>query len=299
MRICILTHTFPRNQQDSAAAFMKEFADGLVLAGNDVFVLTPFDPTFARSKDRFKLRTYRYIWPSSWHVLGYSRAMERDIKLRWINFILLPFMIIFGTMALIKLVKEENIDLINVHWIIPNGLIALFVSKTMGIPYVVTLPGTDAFLAFKYKLFGFISKVIAEGAAGIFSNSPLHLKRILNLGVKPKFSDIIVYPSIVDSQGNVDGGPVSALESMACGKPQILTNVLGMASFIENGESGFIIKQKNETALSDAILKLVKSPSLRKRMGRVNRILVKNKLSNKKIGEVYTGYFRQILDLKP
>jgi len=158
MKICVLTHTFPRNKKDVSAAFMKEFADGLVENGNKVLVVTPFDKEFKRTGDPFKICTYKYIWPDRFHILGYSRAMEADLVLRKHTYVLLPFMLLFGTLKLYQVVKQEKVDLINVHWILPNGLMALVVSKLTGVPYVVTLPGTDAYLAYRYKPFGIVAK---------------------------------------------------------------------------------------------------------------------------------------------
>lgn len=406
MRICILTHTFPRNNQDVAAAFMKGFSDGLVQAGNKVVVITPFDSEFKRKNDPFTVVTYKYIWPPSFHLLGYSRTMEADVALRKRAYFLLPFMLIFGTISLLRTVKKEKIDIINAHWILPNGLMALAVSKITKIPFVVTLPGTDAYLAYRYKPFGWIAKFIAKNANGIISNSSLHLKRVVNLGIDDKptaiisyptdislfkpvtsglekyrarhnltkknfialaigrlvykkgfdylikavaeltkrypqirliiggdgdlkneweslskklavqdkvfflgniarneviyyynLANVLVAPSIIDQKGNVDGGPVVSLESMACGKPQILTDVLGMADVIKEGVNGYIVPQKDEGALASAIQKLVESPQLRRSMGRANRILVTSELTTEKIGRKYTEFFKHALEV--
>lgn len=404
MKICVLTHTFPKNKQDVSAAFMKEFCDGLVLNGHKVILLTPFVEGFFRQGDPFKIVTYKYIWPTNWHLLGYSRAMQSDLELKKINYLLLPFLIFFGTLKMLAVIKKERIELINVHWIIPNGLIALIASKITNIPFVVTLPGTDAYLAYKYKIVGFVAKIVTRNCAGLISNSSWHLNRILNLGVTPaltgvisypadvsrfkpskngldllrgqlkltkddlvimaigrlvykkgfdylikavakivkKFpnvklliggegdnqkmlqnltkklkieqkviftgtisrdqidryynlADIFVAPSIVDKQGNVDGGPLVALESMACGKPQIVTDVLGVADVINNGKNGFVVKQKNVDDLSTALEKLIKDPILRKKMGQNNRKLVIASLSTKSIGREYTQIFEKII----
>lgn len=404
MRVCVLTHTFPRNETDVAAAFMKAFCDGLSESGNDVTVVTAFDPIFYRKQDPFKVVLYKYIWPDSLHLLGYSRTMEADVELRKRAYLLVPFLIFFGIIALFRTVKKEKIDIINAHWIIPNGVIAFLVSKLTGVPYTVTLPGTDVYLALRYPLFGFVARFVANQSAGIFSNSSFNLQRFLKLGVKPKvqavisyptdvsrfvplksgleslrrklglnkknlvilaigrmvykkgfnylidampkvlekypntrlifggegdiqeewrkltrklhienkvlfvgtikrdeiqyyynLSDVMVAPSIVDKEGNVDGGPVVSFESMACGKPQVVTNVLGVADSIEDGINGFVVPQKNSKAIGESLAKLLQSKSLRERMGRINRQVVTSQLNTKTIGEKYTMFFNQIL----
>lgn len=404
MKICVLTHTFPRNKGDVAAAFMKGFADGLTEVGNEVVVITPFDQKFSRRGDPFLIVTYKYIWPESCHVIGYSRAMEADISLRKSSYFLVPFLTLFGTLTLLRVIKKEKVDLINVHWILPNGLMALIASKITGVPYVITLPGTDAYLAYRFKLFGFIAKIIAKNSVGITSNSSWHLNRIMKLGVKNiptdiisyptdvsqfkpskkglsnvrkrhglkqgnlvilavgrlvykkgfdylikampevvkqfpeakliiggegdlmkewkklaiklgveksilfvgsierneiiyyyNLADIMVAPSIIDKKGNVDGGPVVSFESMACAKPQIVTNVLGVADVIKDGVNGFIVRQKDSKAISNALVDLLLSKNLRKRMGKSNRELMTVDLSTKSIGKRYTIFFKKVL----
>ncbi|MDO8619177.1 MAG: glycosyltransferase family 4 protein [Candidatus Daviesbacteria bacterium] len=404
MNICVLTHTFPRNQKDSAAAFMKEFCDGLVENGHKVVVVTPFDKEFRRQDDSFKIVTYKYIWPLGAHLLGYSRSMEADIEIKKINYLLVPFMVLFGFFALLKTIRREKIDVVSVHWILPNGLIAWLTYKITKIPYVVTLPGTDVFLVSKYKFLRLIAKMIALNASGIFSNSQWHLDKVLNLGVKPyltgvitypvnvdKFkpstygvaklrtdlgyqdklvllavgrlvykkgfdylikampkvikqfpntrliiggsgdllkewqelatdlkvsnyiffagsiprdvvsiyynmADIMVTPSVIDQKGNIDGRPLVILESMACGKAQIVTNLPGISEGLKDQVNGLLVEQRNESSLSEAILKLLSSPGLRKKMGDNNRKLAQEEFSTEQIGKRYSEVFRKALD---
>lgn len=407
MRICVLTHTFPRNDKDIAAAFMKEFADGLTQNRHKVSVVAPFDKEFKRKNDPFKIYLYKYIWPAPLHILGYSKTMQADIGLKKRAYFLIPFMIFFGTLKLIYVVKKEKIELINVHWILPNGLIAFFASKLTNVPYVVTLPGTDTSIANNNKIFGLVAKIIALNAKGIVSNSSWLLNRIISLGIKNKLTAVISYsadiskfrpsikgvedlkkklgiskknfivlavgrlvykkgfeylikaisllpknysniclvvvgegdlkeelvklskklklskkilfvgninrdeieiyynmcdcfvaPSVVDKSGNADGGPLVALESMACGKPQIVTNILGVSDVIENGVNGFVIPPNKAQAITDSLVKLAKSSKLRKKMGERNRELVLSQLSTKKIGEKYTRFFEKVINLE-
>lgn len=404
MRICVLAHSFPRNEKDVAAAFMKGLCDGFVEAGNEVVVVTPFDKNFNRSGDPFKIVTYKYIWPDALHLLGYSQTMEADIKLRKRAYFLLPFMLFFGTLALLKTVKKERVDVINVHWILPNGPMALIISKMTGVPYVVTLPGTDAYLARRFKVFGWVARLVANNAAGVLSNSSFILKRIMDLGVrnlptgvisypsdavylKPSragvetlrdklgiaresfvilavgrlvykkgfeyliksmpvivkkypqtrlviggegdlmsqlkelarnlkvsrqilfvgtinrdeilkyynLADVLVAPSIVDKYGNVDGGPVVSFESMACGKPQIATDILGVADYIKDGVNGYKVPQKDSKAIAAAILKLMESKAVREKMGRVNRELIMDALNTKAIGVKYNEFIEKVI----
>lgn len=404
MNICVLTHTFPKSRNDTTAAFMRPFVEGLVEAGNKVVLLTPYIDNFVNDSKLYKVIKYKYIWPDKWHKLGYSSSMKADVDLKFFNFLLLPLMLLSGSISLVRTIKKYKIDVVNVHWIIPNGLMAYLASKITKIPYVITIPGTDAYLVYKNKIFAKLAKVIANSSSGIISNSSFLLKRITDLGIKNKPTDIISYPvdvhhlrvsnrgvvslrsklnitntdliimavgrlvykkgfryliesmplvlkkypqskliiggdgdlkeelnklaaklevknnilfvgninrdkmlsyynladifvapSVIDEKGNVDGGPVVSYESMACGKPQIATDILGVSSIIKDDVNGYVVKQKNRVELARAINKLLLSKSKRNRMGNKNRLLIKETLSTRSIGLEYTKFFKKII----
>ena len=101
MKICILTHTFPRYKKDFAAPFMDGVAEGIRAAENEVFVLTSFTPGFKRkiTDQKYKIITYKYIFPDSLHRLGYSQTLSNDMELKTVMWLLSPLMYFFGTIA--------------------------------------------------------------------------------------------------------------------------------------------------------------------------------------------------------
>ncbi len=193
MKICILTHTFPRFPGDSAAPFMEGLASGLTFAGNEVFVLTPFSTDFQINIKRpYKLRTFKYIFPNKLHILGFSNTLKNDVRLKPLVYILAPLFFLFEIFNLFLLVKKEKIDIISAHWILPNGFLASFVSLLTGVPLVSTLPGSDVYIAQKNFLFKLCAHFASFISSAITSNSPQLLQDLENLGAdRKKFSTII------------------------------------------------------------------------------------------------------------
>lgn len=183
MKICILTHTFPRFEKDVAAPFMDGVASGMVENKNDVVVLTPFSPKFPKKlkSKKYKVVLYRYAPFDSWHRLGYSETLTDDKSLKFTNLLLSPFMIISGIIALYKLVKKEKVGIVNAHWILPNGFIAGVVSKMIGVPVVSTLPGSDVYMADRNNIYRHMAKFAAETSKAISSNSPQLLKDLAQI----------------------------------------------------------------------------------------------------------------------
>jgi len=84
---------------------------------------------------------------------------------------------------------------------------------------------------------------------------------------------IAVYVSNVESFG------VSVLESSACGKPVVVSNVGGLPEVVENDVTGIIVKANDIETTTDAIEKLIHDKELREKFGKAGRIRVKNKFN--------------------
>jgi len=77
--------------------------------------------------------------------------------------------------------------------------------------------------------------------------------------------DIVVLTSINE------GTPVSVIEAMASGKPVVATKVGGVSSLVKDNVTGFLVKSGDVRSFSEAILKLLKNPEIRQKMGRKAR----------------------------
>jgi colanic acid/amylovoran biosynthesis glycosyltransferase len=78
-------------------------------------------------------------------------------------------------------------------------------------------------------------------------------------------ADILVLPSISE------GIPVAIMEAMASGIPVVATSVTGVPELVEDSVTGLLVPSRNSSALTDAILRLYKSPELRLQMGESGR----------------------------
>src|SRR5687767_10192037 len=76
-----------------------------------------------------------------------------------------------------------------------------------------------------------------------------------------KAFDIFVMSSLTEGLGT------SLLDAMACGKPVVATTAGGIPEVVRDGETGFIVPPRDHHAMSAAIVRLLKDPGLRERMG--------------------------------
>jgi len=81
-------------------------------------------------------------------------------------------------------------------------------------------------------------------------------------------ADVFVMPSLWE------GLPIALLEAMSAGLPVIATKVEGVEEVITEGEHGLFVPVENTTALTEAILKLLAEPQLRRKMGAASKAKV-------------------------
>ena len=207
MRICSLTHTYPRFPRDINAPFVESLMEYIAGKGNDVSVLTAYDPQWKRAQDdhTIDLRTYRYIWPDSLHILAYSRTIEGNIRFRKRVLLLAPFLFLGAYRAFLKLVREKKPDILHAHWLLPNGFIAGLVSRMTGIPLIIQTHGSDIFTSEKNALFRAMARYAGSRAHYIVVPSPEHIERLEAIGLDR--DKIGLVPNTVEADFSADVTP--------------------------------------------------------------------------------------------
>jgi len=172
LRIAVLAHSFPRFAGDTHGPFVKRLSEELAGLGHEVWALVPFDPELRDDPSSpLRVRSFRYIVPDRTHQLGYSRTLRRDIGMRLSAYLQSPLYFLFGERALARLVRRERIDFVHAHWILPNGFLAARASARTGVPYGVTLHGSDVFMAERNPLFRRLARRALAGASYVTSCS--------------------------------------------------------------------------------------------------------------------------------
>jgi len=148
MKVLMLTQTYPRFAGDTAGTFIESIARTLVASGDSVHVLLPHDALLDLRRDTggVTLTSFRYAPSAGLHVLGYSRTMQADVGLKPLAYALSPLFMLAAGRALRRLVREGRPDVVNAHWLVPNGVVAAAVKRR---PLVVSLHGSDVAMAEK------------------------------------------------------------------------------------------------------------------------------------------------------
>ena len=199
MRVAVLAHSFPRFPGDTHGPFVKHLSEALANLGHRVDVLVPFDPEIREDPETpLLIHSFRYFWPDRWHLLGYSRTLKRDVALRSWAWLQSPFYFLFAERALRRLVRRRQIHLVHAHWLLPNGYVASRVARATGVPYAVTLHGSDIFMAERNPLFRHLARRALAGASHVTSCSADLRDRLLALGGAEHADKVLLVPNGTD-----------------------------------------------------------------------------------------------------
>ncbi len=200
MHVGVLTHNYPRFAGDFSGTFVEALCEELAAQGERVTVWAPYDPAYDRElRGRVRLSLYRYAWPQRLHRLGYMRTMQSDLALRLEAYALSPALFAAGIATLLRQAKRERPDVLHAHWLLPNGFIAAVASRRLGIPLVVSVPGSDAQVAGKNALFRRMARFTFEQASLLTANSEALRDSVIALEADPAKFDMIIYDAWPDA----------------------------------------------------------------------------------------------------
>jgi glycosyltransferase involved in cell wall biosynthesis/aminoglycoside phosphotransferase (APT) family kinase protein len=86
-----------------------------------------------------------------------------------------------------------------------------------------------------------------------------------------RHSAMVVLPSVVARDGQMEGIPVALMEAMAAELPVIAPAISGVPELIDHGVNGLLVEPGNPDALADAIAALLADPARRRELGRRGR----------------------------
>jgi glycosyltransferase involved in cell wall biosynthesis len=194
MHIGVLTHNYPRFEGDFSGTFVEALCEELAAQGEQVTVWAPYDPAYQRPLEgKVALRLYRYAWPDALHRLGYMRSMQSDLALRLEAYLLSPGFFARGVQVLLRDARRCRPDLLHAHWLLPNGWIAAVVSRLLGIPLVVSIPGSDARVAASNPIFRAMARFALGQASLLTANSADLRDAVLPLGATLSRFEMILY----------------------------------------------------------------------------------------------------------
>ncbi len=91
-----------------------------------------------------------------------------------------------------------------------------------------------------------------------------------------------------------EGVPKFLIEAASCGRPIVATDVPGCREIVKHNKNGLLVPVKDSYALSEALLKLIEDPALRREMGQFGREMAVRFFSDKMVAEQTMGFYKRI-----
>ncbi len=196
LRIAMLTSSYPLYAGDTTAPFIEELAAGIGALGHRVEVVLPAHPRLRRAPHERGVGLHPYPYAPGLRrlqVWGYASSLAGDVGLRGSAYAAAPLALAAATVATARLARRLRPDLVVAHWVIPNGPPAALAARLAGCPLVVSLHGSDVFLAERKAPIGRAARAVFGRAAAVTACSPDLAARAIGLGARPATTTTIPY----------------------------------------------------------------------------------------------------------
>jgi glycosyltransferase involved in cell wall biosynthesis len=220
MKICMLTSSYPKYPGETTAPFIEEIAAGLVRRGHCVHVVAPYHRDIRRApiERGVHLHFFRYSPVRALNVFGYAESLQADVGLRAAAIAAAPLAVGAGMLALLRVTAtrtknqelrtkgmrtvpgsrfsvlgSQRFDLIHAHWVLPNGTPAALVARLRGLPLVISLHGSDVYLAERAAPLALVAAATFRAAGAITACSGDLRERALRLGARADAVAVVPY----------------------------------------------------------------------------------------------------------
>jgi glycosyltransferase involved in cell wall biosynthesis len=218
LRVLISASTFPLDEGDCRPRFVADLAQALAPSCR-VWVLAPGAPGAAsrESLGAVEVHRFTYFLPARAQALAYGPGIPDNLaRAPWLA-AQIPGFVACQTLAIRRLVQRLSLDVVNSHWILPQGLTAAL-ARASGARFrhVLTLHGGDVYALARLPFGAALARFVLRRCDAVFAASST-LKRVLDdlLGAD---SGAVVQPVGVHARAFAEGPAAQAPPGAAEGQ---------------------------------------------------------------------------------
>jgi glycosyltransferase involved in cell wall biosynthesis len=168
LHVLFIAHAYPRFAGDPVGSFVHNLAVALRQEGIQVVVVAPSAPTVPRHEiiDGIEIHRFRYA-PRRFETLAYTGTMNTQVSAGIGGKLAMAAFLASGLAASRRVARRAGVDVVHAHWWFPGGLTARWLRTLAGLPYLITLHGSDLRLALGSPLGKRLFRAVAAGASAI------------------------------------------------------------------------------------------------------------------------------------
>lgn len=197
LKILHIVTMFPRNESDyGIAPWLVGYLQQLESMGVHNVVLAPSYRGLGNQVVRgIEVKRFRYFFRRFENLTHEVNAVTR-IRQNPLYFFCVPFLIIAGYFATRRLIRENDFDIVQIHWPFPMVLVGL--AAFGHIPVILKFYSAELALLKKARIFKPVVKWLAKRSASLFANSTFTAKMIeQELGCKAQVVyDGYIFPEV-------------------------------------------------------------------------------------------------------
>jgi glycosyltransferase involved in cell wall biosynthesis len=194
VRILEVTTSYPKFPGDVTAPFIESMIRSLAARGHEIDVVLPAHPDLILPEnDKIRLHPYRYTRSDERTRWGYAQSLQSDVRLRRGMLLLAPM----ATLALRRMVREQIasrvFDVVHIHWVVPNAVPLVGILTRRRLPFVVSMHGSDVFLAERSALLRLACRWTFARAGAMTACSADLRRRAIRLGATADRTHTVPY----------------------------------------------------------------------------------------------------------
>ena len=195
----MVTSSYPKFPGDVTAPFVESIARSVARRGHTVDVVLPHHPDLRRGRDEtMRFFPYRYAPRDAWARWGYAQSLHSDVRVRPEAWLLAPLAALALRGEVARRLRAERYDLVHAHWLVPNAVFVAGIVRAHHVPFVVSVHGSDVFLAERLAPARFLSRrALATAGSVTACSADLH-RRVIALGTRRERAHIVPYGVDVD-----------------------------------------------------------------------------------------------------
>lgn len=191
--VVMVTTSYPRFEGDTVGTFMAPIAHGVAARGHEVHVVAPWHPRFTRParEGGVRFHLFKYAPHPALNVFGYAGGLRADTALRGAAWAAAPLALVAGWRLARRVARAHRATVLHGHWVVPGGAIAAYAAG--GRPLVVSLHGSDVFVAERHGVAGRVSHQVFAQAGFVTACSADLRDRAIRLGAREDQCEVVPY----------------------------------------------------------------------------------------------------------
>lgn len=199
----MLASTFPARDGDGTPPFVRDLAR-YQARHFDTLVLVPRVPGGAAVEEvspTLRIERFAYF-PRAWETLADGAILD-NVRARPVRAVQVPAFLGAEARAVRAAVRRFRPDAIHVHWLLPQGVVALAAAR--GVPTVVTTLGGDVY-ALRDPFSRALKRAVLARVDAVTAMTPDMHRRLLDLGAPPERTHVIPVGADVESVRRLAAG---------------------------------------------------------------------------------------------